>query len=183
MKPTLLIAAVGVALAAFVGYNFIYAPQRNQVGLIRGQIAEERATQQRQAEVAGLLEQLERYRKRLPQEPDPSWLVREAVELTEKVGVQVTTITPDAPKTLGQFTRLGVALQVIATYHQLGNLLDEIERSEHFLQVERMTVSRADEGRPASVSLTLSTLYVPRVLNLHDDSLKGEHGRGEKSGA
>ena len=164
MKPTLLIGIAGVALAAIVGYNAVYVPQRGQVSQIQAQLTEEQATQHMRAEVASLLESVEQRRKRLPQEPDPSWLVREMVALTKHAGVQVTTITQDPPQALGPFTRLGVTLQCAASYHQLGMFLDDVERSDHFLQVERVNVTRVEDGKPAAIQLVLSTVYLPHVL-------------------
>lgn len=164
MKPTLLIGIAGVALTVIVGYNGIYVPQRGQVSQIQAQLAEEQATQRMRVEVASLLESIEQHRKQLPQEPDPSWFVREVVALTKHADVQVATITQDSPQAVGPFTRLGVTLQCAASYHQLGTFLDDVERSDHFLQVERVNVTRVEDGKPAAIQLVLSTMYLPHVL-------------------
>ena len=164
MKPTFLLAGTGIAILWLVGYNLIYAPQQVQMRLIQAQRAEEQATQQTQAEVAALLQQVEQYRKRLPQEPDPSLLVKDVVELAQRSGVQLKSIVRDAPQVLPQFTRLLVHLDVSASYHQLGTFLDDLERSEHFMRVEHLTVTRQANNGPAAIQLTVIALYVPPVL-------------------
>ena len=167
VKPTLLAGAIGVALTLGVGYYIIYVPYQNRVSQIHTQVAEEQANQQTQAEVASLLQQVEQYRKRLPQGPDPSWLVREVVGLTESTGVTLTTISQDPPRSFGPFTRLGVKIQISTSYHQLGSLPDAIERSSHFIRVERFTVTRpSEEGQPAIATLVLETIHLPKMTGL-----------------
>ena len=168
MKPTLLLAIIGVAIAGFFGYHGIYVRQQAQVRLIHTQIEQERANQQARADVAALLQELEQYRKRLPPEPDPSWLIREAVALGDHAGVQLTTLTQEAPQPLAQFTRLSVTLQLRASYHQLGSFLDQLEHSDHYVRIETLDISRPqqDEGDQASVKLVLSTVYLPPVRKL-----------------
>jgi len=164
MKPTFLIGIVEVALAAFLGYNMVYRPQQREVQRVRAQQGEERTHQQTQTEIAAYLQQIERYRKRLPPEPDPAWLVRELVELAREPGVQLTSITQEDPQSVGQFTRVAVQLQVSATYHQLGTFLDAIERSDHFLRVDRLDIQQQGSTDRPTIQLTFSTLYVPPLL-------------------
>ena len=58
-----------------------------------------------------------------------------------------------------------VTLQVSASYHQFGTFLDDLERSDHFIQVDRVRVTRVQETGPVSINLSLSTLYLPPVAN------------------
>ena len=162
MKPTLLVGVIGVVLGGLIGYHGIYARHAEQRRLIYAQIAQEQTDQQMQAEGAALLTQIEQYRKRLPEEPDPSWLVREAVELGQKAGLELTTISQESPKPFAQFVRLAIILQFTATYHQLGTFLDYLEGSERFIRVDHLDLqSPRDASGPASVGLTLSTFYLP----------------------
>lgn len=167
MRPFFLLAGIGVALSALLGYNVIHVPQQEQVRLSQAQVAEEQATQQVQAEVAALLSQVERYRTRLPEEPDPAALVRDVVELAQQSGVQLTSITrgtPETPQGFSDVTRLTVDLAGSASYHQLGAFLDALERSERFLRVERFAISRARDQEPTAVQMSVSTLYLPLLL-------------------
>ena len=161
MRPLFLLAGIGVALFLLIGYNAVYAPQQKQVRLNQARIAEEQANQQMQAEVAALLNQVERSRKRLPEEPEPSALVRDVVALAEHSGVQLTSLSRETPQEFPQFTRLTVNLQGSASYHQFGAFLDALERSERFLRVERFAISRAVAERPAAIQVAVSTLYLP----------------------
>ena len=177
MKPTMLVGVMAVALSGFVGYHMVYVPQQGRARVIRTQIAARQADQHTRAEAAALLEQLERYRQRLPAEPDPSWLVNEVVALGQKAGVELTTISQDDPQSFQQFTRLSITLQFVATYHQLGQFLDALEQADHFIQVERLELGGSrDAPQGASgagmVRLVLSTFYVPPVSMTPPSSAK-----------
>ena len=163
VKPTLLIAVVEVALAVFLAYTKVYVPQQQEIQRIRAQGAQQRTNEQTAAEVAGYLEQSERYRTRLPAERDPAWLVRELVPLAQGAGVQVTTITQEDPQSFGPFTRLGVKLEVRASYHQLGTFLDAVEGADRFIRVDRIDIQpQGREGSP-SVYLVFSTVTMPSL--------------------
>lgn len=165
MKPVFLLGGIGVAIVALIGYNFIYVPRQHEVRVIQTQLAEEQAKQETAAEAAALLHQIERYRKRLPQEPDPSWLVREVVALAQKSSVQIASIAQEAPQSLGPFTLLAATVQVGASYHQLGRFLDDIERSDRFIRVESIQVAPSAGAELASIQLRFSTLFLPPGLD------------------
>ena len=165
MKPTVLLGTIGLALAGWLGYHNLYVPAQEQIQSIRAQVAQEQRTQHAQAEVAALLKQIERLRTHLPQEPDSSWLVKEAVALVQGAGLSVTTITQNPPEHLPYYAHLSISLDINASYHQIGLLLDRIEHSPQFLRVERMTMNPAGGGGgPMTVQLVLGTLAVPSGL-------------------
>ena len=165
MHPTWGIYVMSVVLSGGIGYNYVYAPSQKQVRLIQTQIAQEQQYQRAQADVASLLAQVDRYRKRLPEAPEPSWIVRELVTLAQQTGIQLTSITQETPQSATQqWTRLAVAVQFTASYHQLGAFIDAIERSQRFLRIERLTIARAESTGSqlrAPIQLTLSTMYLP----------------------
>lgn len=165
MRQALVLGIIGVALTALFGYHRIYAPQQDQVRLIHEQTTQERAAQDMRAEALDLIQQLEAYRRRLPSEPDPAWLVREAVALGERAGIQFTSIRQQSTRAsseASEFLHLGVDLEFNATYHEIGTFLDLFERSRYFIRAERVQMVRqADATGPPNVSLALSTVYVP----------------------
>ena len=167
MKPALLIGVVAVALGGAFGYYNVHVPQQQQVQVIQRQIADEQSSQRTKADIAGLLDEIQQFQHRLPQEPDPSWLVREAVALAEKSGLQLSLITREIPQPNKQLIRLSVALQFTASYHKLGTFLDALERSDAFIRVDRISVSPSPEKSDAMVQLVLSTVYVPPVVKTH----------------
>lgn len=149
-----------------VGYNWIHVPGRKQLRVIQNQVTQEQLHQRTAAEINAARQDIERYRTRLPLEPDPSWLVRQLRPLAEHAGVQVVVITQEPPRELSHFTRLAVSLDISATYHQLGAFLDAVERADRFIQVEQVQFSttNAKPGQPGSITLRFSTLYVPPPL-------------------
>ena len=164
MRLKLPVGVIGLAAAAIFGYHDVYKLQQQHVRLIQGQITEEHTRQQTQEAVANLVRQIEQYQKRLSPEPDPSWLVREVAPLGQKAGVQLTTISQEAPQALEQFTRFAVALDFTASYHQLGTFLDYLEHSGFFIQAEQVDVRPTEHEEQASIRLVLSTLYLPPAL-------------------
>ena len=165
MNTTLITGAIAVAVVIPVGYT-LHKGHEEKLRLIHAQIANEQSTQASQAQTAGTLRQIERYRKRLPNEASPSWLVNEAVSIGERVGVQLSTIAQEPPQEFQQFTRLVVTLEFNASYHELGLFLDRVEHADSFIQVERLEVIPPKEPRgEASVRLTLSTVYLAPPLS------------------
>ena len=162
MKPILLGAAVGLVLAYLIGYNQIYGRQHKQLLLLHSQLTQEQANQSLQKETETLFKRLDGYRAKLPAEPDPSWLVREAMSASDRAGFTVDSIQPDTPHEDKLATRLSVNLAFQASYHQLGTFLDALERSDHFIRVEQLSVSwdPADKGQ-SKVQLTLGTVALP----------------------
>lgn len=161
MKPMVLMAGLGVVLGGFLSYNYVHKSQQQQVRRIKASIDQERAKHQWQEEVAVLLQQVEQYRKRLAAEADSSILYREVVALAQQAGVQVTTIAQEPPQTFQQYTRLGVNLQLSASYHQLGAFIDRLEQAPLFIHVDHLEAGEPFSGDQVSVKLVLSTLYVP----------------------
>lgn len=173
MRPLLLVGATIVAITGLIGYHRVYAPRRNEVLSIQQQIREEQASQAALQGIVVVLKRLEQYRKRLPTEPDPSWLVREVVQLAQDTGVQFTTIAQEPTRSIDQFTRLAVGLHFTATYHQLGAFLDRVERAEPFILIERVEVSgQRDTNGAGGVRIVLSTLYAPFPVSKPTASLR-----------
>ena len=166
MKATVLIGVIGVAFGGAIGYYKVYEPNLEQARLIQQKAAQLHDDWHAQDEVASLLKQVEQFRKRLPPEPEPSWLSREVVELTRHAGLELSSITANAGQEFRGITHLSVSIQFEATYHEIGMLLDDVERSDYFLRVEHLDMSNqhANDERPA-VTLTLGTIYMPPVTN------------------
>ena len=175
MKSSLLLAGIGLVVTGLIGYNLIHKPQQHQLGLVRDQVAAEHTRQETAATVAATLHEIERYRKQLPEEPDPSWVVQEAGRLAEQSGVQLTTISKEPPQRLDTFTRLAVRIQVTASYHQLGTFLDHLERSDRFIRVDAVDIPKIRNAadQVEGISLTLSTLYLPSGLTAGGGTGKG----------
>jgi len=179
--PWVIGAVVGLVLGYLVGYNNIYVRQRGQVQLKQRLVAQEQADQEARQQVTELLDQIERYRQQLPPEPEPSWLVDQAVAASRQAGITLSSIAPGAPQAGKFYTRLSVGFQFSASYHQVGAFLDHLERSPNFVRVENLDVNmvRGPQGATPTVGLTLSTLYVPPANSLKAASKKP----ARKSGA
>lgn len=164
MHSRLIVLAIVVATACAIGYYGIHVPAKNEVRLIQQQIAEEQNSQGTKTDVAALLAQIERYRARLPEEADPSWLAQQLVTLAQQSGVQIASITQETPQPSDRFTRLAVNLQLTASYHQLGAFLDAVERSPYLIRVERLTVDRTEGEERGRAQVTFSTIVLPPLV-------------------
>ena len=85
--------------------------------------------------------------------------------MAEQTGVQLASIVPQSPTKLEAFTRLVVALQFQASYHQLGEFVSALENSTAFLRVDQLEVVRVRQGI-AQIGLTVSTVHVPSVATI-----------------
>ncbi len=177
-NPTAIVGGIGVVCIGILGYHTLYARQLQQVRTIEAQVAQEHRDQQVQQEVAKLLEQLERQRKRLPPEPDPSWLVREVVSHGQQAGLQLTSITQQPSEQQASALRLAVNLQVQASYHQLGRFLDSLERSESFIKVDKIELSNPNDNGVAVARLMLSTIYLPPVTQASAPTIRKKEDLG-----
>ena len=168
MKPTMVSGLIVLCFAAFFGYNTIHLQHRQRLQALQAQLNEEQATQELRVQVAHTLKQIERLRKRLPQEPETEWLVREVGRLAQGAGVQLTSINPQAPKPLQDATQLTVSVQFTAPYHQLGGFLSTIENASSFLRVDSLDVSpsrtAAADEHAADIRMTISTFHVPPLV-------------------
>lgn len=113
--------------------------------------------------VARSLQQAERLRNRLAPELETEWLIRQVSELAQAVGVELSSIVPGTPKTVQEFTQQTVTIQMMTSYHRLGQLLSRVESLPVLVRVEYLDVRSAQDSA-AQVRLTLSTLYAPPVV-------------------
>ena len=166
MRITFLVGAIGLAIFALAGYNLIQKPYEEQRRLLKADYDQEQETQQQRATLAELLEELQRYRKRLPPEPDPSWLVRETVALSRQAGIALNNIAQRPPEPMGTLTRLTAQADFVASYHAVGTFLDQIEQSKFFIKIQQLTVTpprRYADGDP-SIRLIVSSFYLPAMV-------------------
>ena len=166
MRITFLVGAIGLAIFALAGYNLIQKPYQEQLRLLKADYDQEHETQQQRATVAELLDELERYRKRLPPGPDPSWLVRETMALSRQAGVTLSNIAQRPPERLGTLTRLTAQADFVASYHGVGTFLDQIEQSKSFIKIQQLSVtpSRGDAEGEHSIRVIVSSFYLPAVV-------------------
>ena len=166
MKATLLAGVVAVAVVAPLGYN-IHRSYQMKLRATDDRITQEQALQRTQADITATIQSMDRYRSRLPTEPNTSWLVNDAVKISEQANLQLSTVTQAAPQVLPQFTHLSIEIELTTSYHQLGDFLDRLERAEHFIQVEHLDILSKDErSGKARMRLSLGTIYLPPTADL-----------------
>ncbi len=164
-KLPIILSAIIIGAAGLFGYNMIYMPKQAQVAEIRAKIAQERQTQEAQAELAILLRQFEDNRKRLPPEADSAWFTRKILDVVQESGIQLANISQQPSQVYQGFTHYSVNLSFAASYHALGKFLDEIERADSFFRIERIAVaSPMSVGSNPQIELVLGTIYVPPAI-------------------
>lgn len=88
-------------------------------------------------------------------------LLKEVEKLARESGLEVTAVKPTSPRKEGVFDRYGVQLNARSENHNLVEFLQAIQRPEHLLNAERITLV-AGRSRP---TLTL-TLVVTKLVKL-----------------
>lgn len=162
-NPALISGLLVAAITGYVGHRTIYRDYQRTMTTLRAQLTDQQQTQGFRGQVATSLAEIEHLRKRLPQNLETEWLVREVSRLAEGADVQLITILPLSSKQVGGVEgvmTLSVALEFTASYHQLGKFLSMVEGAPAFIRVDELILARTGEGL-AKVQLTVSTLYVP----------------------
>lgn len=171
-KPTAISGLLVMALAGYVGHQMIYRTYQRQRQALQARMADQQQAQTLRTQAARAIEEIEQFRKRLPAEPEPEWLVREVNRLADETHIQLTTIAPTPPRALegldGCMT-LTITVHFAASYRQLDTFVSALEHAPVFLRVDELTLTRSGEGT-ANIQLTISTVYVP---SLSIQSLRG----------
>jgi len=154
-----------MVLAGYVGYRTIYQTHQQRWQALQARMADEQQTQTLRAQVARVVAEVEQFRKRLPPEPEPGWLVQEVTRLADEAGVQLATIAPISPRTiegLDGCVVLAVTVNFAASYHQLGTFVSALEHAPVFLRIDELQLARSGEGM-ANIELTVGSVYVPSL--------------------
>ncbi len=168
MKPAVVTGIIVLALGSYFGYHVAYVSPGKSLEQVQLQAKEAEQEQELRAQVAASLKALEQARRKFAQRSDSDWLLQEVSKLGQEAGFQVTSITPQAPQKIGEYTQLAVSMQLETTYHQLGRFLSRIERTDSVIHVDDLDVTvppRGETGR-IQVRLVLSALHVPPVASL-----------------
>lgn len=155
-----------LAVSAFVGYSVIFVPTQKKVEYIQQQIVTEKENRRAQENMMGLVEELAQLRTALAESDDPSWIANEVVTHAQETGVQFSSVAQMDPKKINGYTHLSVQFDFSATFHELGQLVDLIERSPKFIWLERLDMESPEEGEEQSTGqIVFSAIYVPPVTD------------------
>ncbi len=133
-----------IVVAVFIGIAFIYIPFNSNTKEVRSKISAEKNKNALIGRINSLERRLDFYKKRTLDAKDSSWMLGEISRIVKEEGIEVSSIekTPLEEKDL--YTKLGVALDVYATYHKLGKFLSKVESEEKFFRVESLNMKRID---------------------------------------
>ena len=164
MKPPifLLPPVLIFGLAWSVGHG-VYLQQHQEVAAIHSQLEEQRRIQALREQAARSLHKAEQLRQRLAPSPETDWLIGQLTTIAQTTGVELSSIVPQSPKVVGEFTQLAVTLQLATSYHRLGQFLSAVESVPFLIRVEQLEM-RSGQDSTAQATLTLSTLYVPPLV-------------------
>ena len=165
LKPSRISGLIILVLAGMTGYQMVYLRTQQQLVVLNQELARAGQTQALRAQVAASLSELERFRKQLPSEPETGWLIRAVGSRAQETGIQLTTIMPQSPKLLQDFTYLAVNLQFTASYRDLMKLLHRLEQAHAFIRIDEIELSRTPQ-EIAQVRLVVSTLHVPALIEI-----------------
>lgn len=114
--------------------------------------------------LAESLQEAEAVRRDTAPEATSEWLLDHVSALAKEAGIDITSATPYPPRQLDRFIQPSVALQMVTSYHRLGRFLSTVESVTPFVRVDELEVARSGNAeQPASVRLTLSSVYAPAL--------------------
>ena len=159
--------------AAVIGWYGVYQPQRDQRLAAQAAYAEEQQKTVLQRDIADRETLVHAYQNRLPKTADTDWLISQSAAVAAAAGIQLHTVRPDSPVAEKGYTRLTITVESVATYHELGRFVSQLESAQSFICVDRVKVAEAapagderssTDGAPTGrrkIMLTLSTIYLP----------------------
>jgi len=144
LSKIVILSAIVVIVTIVVAVAVIYLPFLNKTKSLRSQILTERDRNVLIGKIRALGKHLKVYKKRIPEQRDVSWLLREVSDMATKEEIEISSIKPGIPEDRGLYTKLFVTMDTISTFHQLGKFVSIVESSEHFLRVDNIFIKRLD---------------------------------------
>jgi len=143
------VLSIGITLVTIViALVFIYAPFVNRNKTLRAEILRERERNVLVGKIRALAKHTKFYEERIPEEGrGVSWLLREVSDMATKGQIELSSIKPGDPEQRKQYDRLYITMEIVSTFHQLGDFLSRIESSEKFLRIESIDVERLDADK------------------------------------
>jgi len=166
MKPSFISGIIILGVAGAMSFQ-IYTEQQKKVLHIQQEVSQIVELEEQRSQAAELLKLLEAHRQRLAPSPETSWLVRQISKLSSGAGIDLASVDPQEPHRVGEFDQPAVTVRFLASYHELGHLISQIESTEHYLHVDKAALDAdpgAEDSSRASVLLKISTLFLPPVL-------------------
>ena len=168
---------VGISIAAFVGFYYLYATQmqedmaqrQKKLDALQADIRKSQATARRlpqfRAEVAELETRLETLKNVLPEERDMGDLLRRLQTLAVQSNLSIRTFKPATPVTKQLHSEVPINLQVDGGYHNLGIFFDRVSKFPRIIHIGNINIRGKD--RPDGAS-TITADFVATTFVLQD---------------
>lgn len=153
----LLIGIIVGIIAVWVGYNHIYKPGMNNLGKLKGELGNESINKDISKRLSMYQGVLAGQRKYFGRHNDVLWLMDQVSKAANSSGLNIVSLTAQAPSTCSYFLVNSVNLVAGGSYHQLGDFVSAIEGLKGFVRIERLFFSR--NNKELSANITISTYF------------------------
>ncbi|MEW5952884.1 MAG: type 4a pilus biogenesis protein PilO [Bacillota bacterium] len=169
---TAMVAAIGVAVLALM--LFLVYSQVMALKTARQAVADEQgayaAARQRLQELilikdnASVMEEkLRRYEHMLPNTPDENTLIDMLGNYGSASGTKLLSVRFGAREDRGEYTEMPVEIAYEGRYHDLLELLAQLQSGERALRIEAVKIGRGRDDLPrVRVDIDASAFFVPR---------------------
>lgn len=141
-----------VAVGAFLGNLFILKPQKAELIQVKSRSAEFRDKSDTIGRISEIEKALLAFRPALSQDRESAWLVERLNEVALDCGLTLSSLTPAARESVEDYLRLPVRVEFQCDFHQLGEFVSRLERDDHYLQIDRLSVASAAQRPSDSAS-------------------------------
>jgi len=185
-------AGILLGVMALIGVAFYFLSYKPQAQRIRG--LERKVTQQQkrleelkraarevkqlQAELVEAEKKLQELLTLLPDQKEIPGLLENVTRLGAEEGLENLLFQPQGEQRSEFYASIPVRLDLVGTYHELGQFFDKISRLDRILKVQNLNIGRSG-GQSSDIKVNF-TLYTYRFLKEEAMKKSDEEGKGKK---
>ena len=137
--------------------------KKTEVSQLQAQVVksqqEERVFAQFKADTEKLEAQLETLKSVLPQEKETDQILRQAQRAAETSSLKIIRLGPRATIDHDVYTEWPIDMEIIGTYHNIGEFLDKIRLLPRIVNIAGLRIQSRASGGPAAVAATVGATY------------------------
>lgn len=167
-KKILILAGVGVALLS-LAYLLLIQPQEMELKKIKMEIREKEALYLKLETLSRLIDELREKKATVSKTIDQFLETRERgetglvipdslINILKESKVEIVSIKPIPEKVEGELLISSWDINILSSYHRLGEFISRLERSPDFNRIDTLTISGGENPSKRNVHLVVSRI-------------------------
>jgi Tfp pilus assembly protein PilO len=143
-QKAILITAGIIIATLVIGVKIIYRPQNAQAIKLKAEIKKETDKNSLISEIISGQNEIKHYQERFSPEEGTGWLENKLNQLADNLGLKLLGIKPKAKERENSgLLPLTVEVKLEGSYHKIGKLVSQLEKSSEFIEVNKIKMSSA----------------------------------------